>query len=135
MASRSYVAIAGALMLVSVPSRAETIQVVIDKLVFSPAEISVKVGDTIEWVNKDRLAHTATVKGGWEVMIPAGKSGSGNGRLLLPLPPEYEGARDLRAVTAAHHSSSFMGAAAPPRLMLRRIMPKLAPPMPKATAK
>lgn len=76
MASRSYVAIAGALMLVSVPSRAETIQVVIDKLVFSPAEISVKVGDTIEWVNKDRLAHTATVKGGWEVMIPAGKSGS-----------------------------------------------------------
>lgn len=63
-------------MLVSAPSRAETIQVVIDKLIFSPAEISVKVGDTIEWVNRDKLAHTATVKGGWEVMIPAGKSGS-----------------------------------------------------------
>lgn len=76
MSSRSYLAIAGALMLVSTPLRAETIQVVIDKLVFSPAEISVKVGDTIEWVNKDKFAHTATVKGDWEVMIPAGKSGS-----------------------------------------------------------
>ena len=50
---------------------ADTIQVTIDKLVFSPAEINAKVGDTIEWVNKDVIAHTATVKGGWEVMIPA----------------------------------------------------------------
>jgi plastocyanin len=38
--------------------------------------ISAKVGDTIEWVNKDILAHTATVKGDWDVMIPAGKSAS-----------------------------------------------------------
>ena len=49
---------------------AETITVTIDKLVFSPAQISVKAGDTVEWVNKDALAHTATVKGGWDVMIP-----------------------------------------------------------------
>ena len=40
---------------------ADTIQVTIDKLVFAPAEISAKVGDTIEWVNKDAFAHTATV--------------------------------------------------------------------------
>ena len=58
------------------PARAETIEVVIDRLVFSPAEVSAKVGDTVVWVNKDKFAHTATVKGGWEVMIPAGKSGS-----------------------------------------------------------
>lgn len=58
----------------AVPARAETIQVTIEKLVFSPAEISAHVGDTIEWVNKDPLAHTATVKGGWEVMIPARKT-------------------------------------------------------------
>jgi plastocyanin len=25
----------------------------------------------VQWVNKDILAHTATVKGGWDVMIPA----------------------------------------------------------------
>jgi plastocyanin len=62
--------------LVAGPTQAETIQVTIDKLVFSPAEITVKVGDTIEWINKDRIVHTATVKGGWEVMIPAGKTGS-----------------------------------------------------------
>jgi plastocyanin len=51
--------------------RADTIQVVIDKLVFAPATITAKVGDTIEWINKDAIVHTATVKGAWEVMIPA----------------------------------------------------------------
>jgi plastocyanin len=58
------------------PAQAETIQVTIDRLVFSPATIEAKVGDTIEWVNKDVFAHTATVKGGWEVMIPPKKSAS-----------------------------------------------------------
>ena len=51
-----------------------TVKVVIDRLVYTPAEIEVKAGQTIEWVNKDPFAHTATVKGGWEVMIPAGKT-------------------------------------------------------------
>ena len=59
----------------AVPARAETIQVIVDKLVFTPAEVSAKVGDTVEWVNRDILAHTATVKGGMEVMIPARKTG------------------------------------------------------------
>ena len=59
-----------------VPAQAETIQVTIDKLVFSPAIVEAKVGDTIEWVNNDVFAHTATVKGGWEVMIPPKKSAS-----------------------------------------------------------
>ena len=54
--------------------QAETIQVVIDKLVFAPATITAKVGDTIEWINKDPIVHTATVKGAWEVMIPAKKT-------------------------------------------------------------
>jgi len=49
---------------------ADTVRVTIDKLVFAPTEISAKVGDTIEWVNNDAFAHTATVKGGWDVMIP-----------------------------------------------------------------
>ncbi|MER9946619.1 cupredoxin family copper-binding protein [Mesorhizobium sp. M0047] len=59
-----------------VPAQAETIQVTIDKLVLSPATVEAKVGDTIEWVNKDVFAHTATVKGDWEVMIPPKKSAS-----------------------------------------------------------
>lgn len=63
----------------AVPAQAETIQVTIDKVAFAPTEIQAKVGDTIEWVNKDILAHTATVRGDFDVMITAGKSG----RLVL----------------------------------------------------
>jgi plastocyanin len=57
-------------------AQAETITVTVDKMVFSPADINAKVGDTVEWVNKDKFAHTATVKDGWEVMLPVKKSGS-----------------------------------------------------------
>lgn len=53
-----------------------TVHVTIDKLAFQPAEIEVKAGETIEWTNRDPFAHTATVKGGWEVLIPPGKSAS-----------------------------------------------------------
>jgi len=65
-----------ALVLAAGPAPAATIEVTIDKLVFSPASVEARVGDTIEWVNKDAFAHTATVKGGWEVMIPPKKSAS-----------------------------------------------------------
>ena len=60
----------------SVPARADTIQVTIENLVFSPAEIKAKVGDTIAWINKDIVAHTATVRGGFDVMIAADTSAS-----------------------------------------------------------
>src|SRR6478752_924854 len=65
-----------ALALTAVPAEAATIEVTIDKLVFSPATVEAKVGDTIEWVNKDVIAHTATVKGGWEVIIAPKKAAS-----------------------------------------------------------
>jgi plastocyanin len=58
------------------PARAQTQRITIDKLAFSPTEIEAKVGDTIEWVNNDAFAHTATVKGGFDVMLPPKKSGS-----------------------------------------------------------
>ncbi|HUZ91631.1 MAG TPA: cupredoxin family copper-binding protein [Methylocella sp.] len=60
----------------SVSAYAETIQVTIDKLVFSPAQINVKAGDTVTWINKDIVAHTATVRGGFDVMIEASGSAS-----------------------------------------------------------
>ena len=57
------------------PARAETVQVVINQLVFTPATINAKVGDTIEWVNKDVFAHTATAKNGdFDVMQPPKKT-------------------------------------------------------------
>ena len=74
--SKRHLWIALTLAIGIVPAQAETIQVTIDKLVFSPATVEAKVGDTIEWVNMDVFAHTATVKGGWEVMIPPKRSAS-----------------------------------------------------------
>lgn len=66
----------GALGLLAGPARSHngTVHVTIDKLLFAPTEVTVSVGNTIEWINNDRIAHTATVKGGWEVMIPPGRS-------------------------------------------------------------
>ncbi len=57
-------------------AQSATIEVTIEKMAFSPAEVEVKIGDTIEWVNKDAFVHTATVKGGWDVQLPVKKSGS-----------------------------------------------------------
>ncbi|MET3582403.1 plastocyanin [Mesorhizobium robiniae] len=75
-ASKRHLWVAWALTIGAAPAKADTIEVTIEKLVFSPASIEAKVGDTIEWVNKDVFAHTATLKGGWEVMIPPKKAAS-----------------------------------------------------------
>jgi plastocyanin len=56
------------------PAHADTVRVTIDNLVFTPANISAKVGDTVEWVNNDVFAHTATVRGDWDVMIAPKKT-------------------------------------------------------------
>ena len=62
----------GALILVATTgmARADTIQVTMEKLAFVPPEIKAHVGDTIEWVNSDFVAHTATARdGSWDVLI------------------------------------------------------------------
>ena len=60
-----------------VPAHATTIQIVMQNLVISPAEVSAKVGDTIEWTNKDIVAHTATARNGdFDVALPPNKTGS-----------------------------------------------------------
>ena len=76
MAPGRIVAIVAALMLaMSVSANAATIQVTMQDLVISPAEASAKVGDTIEWINKDIFAHTATARNGdWDVMMPPNKT-------------------------------------------------------------
>ena len=69
------IALAVVLLSIVVPVRAATIQITMDNLVVSPAETSAKVGDTIEWINKDVFAHTATAKSGdFDVMLPPKKS-------------------------------------------------------------
>lgn len=62
--------------LYAMPAPAETFRVTIDRLDYTPAEVKAKVGDTIEFINQDILAHTATVRGDWDVMIPPKKSAS-----------------------------------------------------------
>ena len=81
MRSRLYALSAlGAAGLLEPASAAETIRVAIDKLTFAPAQVSAHVGDTIEWVNRDPIAHTATGRNHeWDVAIPA----NGVGRLTL----------------------------------------------------
>jgi plastocyanin len=57
------------------PAHAATITIVMENLVISPHEASANVGDTIELVNKDVLAHTATAgNGDFDVMMPPKKT-------------------------------------------------------------
>ena len=59
----------------AVPAQAATIQITMENLVIAPAEVSAKVGDTIEWINKDVLAHTATARNGdFDVTMPPKKT-------------------------------------------------------------
>jgi len=76
MKPRRILPLLAALMLgASVSAQPATIQISMENLVIAPAEASVKVGDTIEWINKDVLAHTATARNGdFDVMIPPKKT-------------------------------------------------------------
>jgi plastocyanin len=72
--SPAFALLAGLLLPVS--AHAATIEITVQNLVNTPAEVSAKVGDTIVWVNKDVLAHTATARNGdWDVMIGPNKKG------------------------------------------------------------
>ena len=66
MRSGRYLPVMAALLIgaIAVPAQAATIQITMTDLVFAPSEVSAKVGDTIEWINKDVFAHTATARNG-----------------------------------------------------------------------
>src|SRR5690349_23171826 len=69
------IALAAALLSISVPAHAATIEITMENLEISPAEVSAKVGDTITWINKDVFVHTATAKNGdFDVTLPPKKS-------------------------------------------------------------
>ena len=75
MLSGRHLLLAFALAAFAVPAHAATIQIVMENLVFTPAEVSAKVGDTIEWVNKDVFVHTATARNGdFDVTQPPKKT-------------------------------------------------------------
>src|ERR1700686_4525830 len=67
--------VAAVTLAISVSAHAATIQIPMENLVISPAEASAKVGDTIEWINKDIFVHTATARNGdWDVTMPPKKT-------------------------------------------------------------
>jgi plastocyanin len=75
MLSGRQIVLALSLSMIAVPAHAATIQIVMQDLVFAPIEVSAKVGDTIEWVNKDVFVHTATARNGdFDVNLPPKKT-------------------------------------------------------------
>jgi len=75
------IAASGAALLLVVPApaaaAAHSYTVVIDKMKFGPLPSDLRKGDTIVWVNRDFLRHTATaVDHSFDVDLPAGAKGS-----------------------------------------------------------
>jgi plastocyanin len=56
-------AAAAVLMLGSLPADAQEIKVTIDNFTFTPAELTLKVGDSITWTNHDDIPHTIVSAG------------------------------------------------------------------------
>jgi len=55
--------------------RPATVSIAIVNLEYVPAEATARVGDIVEWSNRDVLDHTATATaGGWRAEIPAGQT-------------------------------------------------------------
>ena len=81
MRTRRYVhgaAALGAALLVASPATAapRTYMVVMDKMKFGPVPTGLHKGDSIVWVNKDFLRHTATAADkSFNVDLPAGAKG------------------------------------------------------------
>jgi plastocyanin len=58
------------------PAGPKTYTVIVDQLAFSPQVTSARVGDTIVWINKDILRHTATAKdSSFDLDLDAGAQG------------------------------------------------------------
>ena len=56
---------------------ATVIQIKMAQIAYAPAQASAHVGDTVEWVNSDIVAHTATARNGaWDVMVGSNSKGS-----------------------------------------------------------
>jgi plastocyanin len=45
------------------PAHAQEVQVTIDNFTFTPAELTVKIGDAVTWINHDDIPHTVVSAG------------------------------------------------------------------------
>jgi plastocyanin len=56
---------------------AQTITVTVKNMQFTPAAVTVHVGDTVTWTNQDFVAHTTSSRGGeWDIKLAPGKTDS-----------------------------------------------------------
>ncbi len=59
----------------SMPVMAADVTVTVNGMAYAPALVQAHVGDTIHWVNKDPVDHTATARNkAFNTMLPAGKT-------------------------------------------------------------
>lgn len=69
----AFVAMAGAASALA----GERTRITINDLDFAPPNVTVHVGDTVEWINKDIVEHTASARNGaFDVATPKGKPAS-----------------------------------------------------------
>jgi plastocyanin len=63
-------------------------QIMIGGMPISPPQLTVRAGDTVEWINKDVVDHTATEKktAVWNVSIAPGKSA----KVVMKTPGSFE---------------------------------------------
>jgi plastocyanin len=58
-------------------TRAEVIEIRMERVSYSPETVSARVGDTIQWVNNDIVAHTASARtGAWDVVVAPSQKNS-----------------------------------------------------------
>lgn len=73
------VALAPAALLLALPPAAaaapRTHTVVMDKMKFGAMPAGARAGDTILWINRDIVRHTATAKGAFDVDLDPGEQG------------------------------------------------------------
>lgn len=63
LAARLIIAAAIVPALAGIPAHAQDEKVMIDNFTFSPPELTVKVGDTVTWTNRDDIPHTVVSAG------------------------------------------------------------------------
>ncbi len=72
-----------ALLCVPALSAGTTHRVAMESVDYAPKRVTVRVGDTVEWTNKDIVAHTATARDrSWDVNVLPGKTG----RMVMKVP-------------------------------------------------
>ena len=65
MRALAFAVLAGVLALSGVgAAKPATVKIAIEGRKFSPADVTVKAGDTVVWTNRDIVAHTVTSKNG-----------------------------------------------------------------------